>query len=66
MQKLYIEPDAQGMGHSIKLMETALNFAKEYYTHCYLRRWINLKRQITYMQNSASNGWNFRLMDLGI
>ncbi|MBB4824990.1 putative acetyltransferase [Sporosarcina luteola] len=36
LQKLYIKPEAQGLGHSKKLMETALNFAKEHYTHCYL------------------------------
>lgn len=36
LQKLYIAPVAQGLGLSKKLMETALNFAKEHYTHCYL------------------------------
>lgn len=36
LQKLYISPEAQGMGLSKKLMQVALNFAKEHYTHCYL------------------------------
>lgn len=36
LQKLYITPEAQGMGLSSDLMKVALDFAKEYYTHCYL------------------------------
>jgi putative acetyltransferase len=36
LQKLYITPEAQGMGLSKKLMKVALDFAKEHYTHCYL------------------------------
>ncbi len=36
LQKLYIKPDAQGMGLSKELMKVALDFAKEHYTHCYL------------------------------
>lgn len=36
LQKLYIIPDAQGMGLSRKLMKVALDFAKEHYTYCYL------------------------------
>ncbi|RBW68347.1 GNAT family N-acetyltransferase [Bacillus taeanensis] len=36
LQKLYITPEAQGMGLSKKLMKTAIDFAKEHYTHCYL------------------------------
>jgi putative acetyltransferase len=36
LQKLYITPEAQGMGLSKELMRVALGFAKEHYTHCYL------------------------------
>jgi len=36
LQKLYITPEAQGMGLSKELMKVALDFAKEHYTHCYL------------------------------
>lgn len=36
LQKLYISPEAQGVGLSKKLMKVALNFAKEHYTYCYL------------------------------
>jgi len=36
LQKLYITAEAQGMGLSKKLMKTALDFAKEHYTYCYL------------------------------
>src|SRR4051812_47682031 len=36
LQKLYITPEAQGMGLSKKLMKVALEFAKEHYTYCYL------------------------------
>lgn len=43
LQKLYISPKVQGMGLSKKLMETALSFAKEHYTHCYLETSTKLK-----------------------
>lgn len=36
LQKLYITPEAQGMGLSKELMKVALVFAKEHYTYCYL------------------------------
>lgn len=36
LQKLYIRPEAQGMGLSKELMKVALDFAKEHYTYCYL------------------------------
>ena len=36
LQKLYITPDAQGLGLSKKLMQAAIDFAKEHYTYCYL------------------------------
>ncbi|MDQ0351320.1 putative acetyltransferase [Alkalibacillus filiformis] len=36
LQKLYVKPEAQGLGLSKNLMEVALNFAKQHYTHCYL------------------------------
>ena len=36
LQKLYIAPEAQGLGLSRELMNTALEFAKKHYTYCYL------------------------------
>lgn len=36
LQKLYISPEAQGVGLSKKLMKVALDFAKQHYTYCYL------------------------------
>ncbi|MHC0038837.1 GNAT family N-acetyltransferase [Pseudoneobacillus sp. C159] len=36
LQKLYIRPEVQGRGLSKGLMNVALDFAKEHYTHCYL------------------------------
>ncbi|MFF2911452.1 GNAT family N-acetyltransferase [Paenibacillus sp. NPDC057934] len=36
LQKLYLIPKAQGLGLARKLMETALLFASEHYTKCYL------------------------------
>lgn len=36
LQKLYITPEARGLGLSNELMKAALGFAKEHYTHCYL------------------------------
>lgn len=36
LQKIYIKPEAQGMGLSRKLMKVALDFAYEHYTYCYL------------------------------
>lgn len=36
LQKLYLSPEAQGMGLSSELMKVALKFAKEHYRYCYL------------------------------
>ncbi|MFC3039172.1 GNAT family N-acetyltransferase [Virgibacillus xinjiangensis] len=36
LQKLYITPEAQGMGLSRELVAVALDFAKNHYTYCYL------------------------------
>lgn len=36
LQKLYITPEAQGMGLSKELMKVALDFAKKHYKYCYL------------------------------
>jgi len=43
LQKLYLIPDAQGLGISKKLMETALAFAYEHYDSCYLETMHKLK-----------------------
>jgi putative acetyltransferase len=43
LQKLYIKPEAQGLGLSKKLMKIALEFAKEHYTYCYLETLKKLK-----------------------
>lgn len=43
LQKLYIKPEAQGLGLSRKLMKIALKFAKEHYSYCYLETLKKLK-----------------------
>lgn len=43
LQKLYIKPEAQGLGLSKQLMETALCFAKKHYAHCYLETMEKLR-----------------------
>lgn len=43
LQKLYVIPDAQGNGLAKKLMQAALGFAEEHYTHCYLETSTELK-----------------------
>lgn len=43
LQKLYVKPEAQGQGLSKLLMETALGFAKEHYSHCYLETMKKLR-----------------------
>lgn len=43
LQKLYIRPDAQGKGLSKQLMKTALDFAREHYTYCYLETMAKLQ-----------------------
>ncbi|MCM3588251.1 GNAT family N-acetyltransferase [Mesobacillus maritimus] len=43
LQKLYITPEAQGLGLSRELMNVALNFAKNHYTHCYLETLTKLQ-----------------------
>lgn len=36
LQKLYLSPQAQGLGLANQLMETALAFAQKHYNYCYL------------------------------
>lgn len=43
LQKLYLIPEAQGLGISKKLMETALSFASTHYKSCYLETNHDLK-----------------------
>lgn len=42
VQKLYVAPEYQGQGLAKKLMGTALQFAREYYTYCYLETFEKL------------------------
>ncbi|PMC34324.1 GNAT family N-acetyltransferase [Bacillus sp. UMB0899] len=43
LQKLYLRSKTQGLGFGMKLMETALTFASEHYTKCYLETKLELK-----------------------
>lgn len=43
LQKLYITPEAQGIGLSKELMKVALDFAKEHYAYCYLETFKKLQ-----------------------
>jgi putative acetyltransferase len=36
LQKLYVKPEAQGRGLAKMLMKTALDYAEDHYTYCYL------------------------------
>lgn len=42
LQKMYCLPEARGKGVSHKLMETALNYAEQYYERCYLETLDNM------------------------
>ena len=42
LQKMYCLPEARGTGISHALMETALEYAKKYYTKCYLETLGNM------------------------
>jgi putative acetyltransferase len=42
LQKLYILEEAQGKGFGRQLISLALNFAKEYYTSCYIETFASL------------------------
>jgi len=42
LQKLYLAPKAQGLGISNKLMDTALSFASQHYSKCYLETKVEL------------------------
>lgn len=42
LQKMYCIPEARGTGVSCELMDTALEYAKKYYTHCYLETLDNM------------------------
>lgn len=43
LQKLYVSSTSQGFGYAKKLMETALSFAAQHYTKCYLETQHELK-----------------------
>lgn len=42
LQKMYCLPEARGTGVAHTLMKTALDYAKEYYTRCYLETLENM------------------------
>jgi len=42
LQKMYCLPEARGTGVSHKLMEIALDYAKKYYSRCYLETLENM------------------------
>ncbi|WP_042222246.1 GNAT family N-acetyltransferase [Oceanobacillus manasiensis] len=58
LQKLYIAPEAQGIGLSRKLMDVALTYAKEHYSYCYLETLDKLE-----VANSLYNKLGFELLD---
>lgn len=43
LQKMYLLKDVRGTGIAINLMETALNFSKQYYDKCYLETLSTMK-----------------------
>lgn len=43
LQKLYVSPEARGLGVAKALMHEALEFASAYYTYCYLETMDQLK-----------------------
>lgn len=43
LQKLYVKPEAQGQGLATELMKTALGFAKDHYTYCYIETFKELE-----------------------
>lgn len=42
LQKMYCLPCARGQGIAARLLQTALDYAKQYYTHCYLETLPNM------------------------
>lgn len=61
LQKLYIAPAAQGQGLSNGLMETALQFAKQHYSACYLETSTQLS-----VANQLYVKFGFTLLDAPI
>ncbi|MFF2089479.1 GNAT family N-acetyltransferase [Paenibacillus sp. NPDC058174] len=77
LQKLYLTPNAQGLGIARLLMETALLFASKYYDKCYLETQHELKAacklyekfQFTLLpeplpgsEHSAMNAWYIKTL----
>lgn len=50
LQKMYAYPQYRGKGISQKLMDIALNFAKEHYQQCYLETFANMIPAIRFYQ----------------
>lgn len=77
LQKLYIRSDYQGLGLSKVLMETALEYASNFYRYCYLETHTDLKAArslyekygfeklaapLAETEHSAMNGWYLKKM----
>lgn len=43
LQKMYAYPEARGLGIGRKLLEQALDFAKEHYWECYLETFLSMR-----------------------
>lgn len=58
LQKLYLAPQAQGLGLSKKLLDTVLAFASQYYQACYLETLCELKTACGLYEK-----YDFKLLD---
>ena len=50
LQKMYLLPDARGTGIAYRLMERALEYAREHYERCYLETLDNMTRAIRFYE----------------
>ena len=53
LQKMYCLPEARGTGAAQLLMEKALDFAKKYYSKCYLETLDNMTRAHRFYEQSG-------------
>jgi len=78
LQKLYLTPQAQGLGIANKLMDIALSFASQFYTKCYLETkhelsaackvyekygFTLLPKPLLGSEHSAMNAWYIKVLD---